>query len=128
MKNNKKSLFLEWVLTLLVSATSIYLATKIFKGFYIESFWYAIITAIVIMILNETIKPILQILTLPITIISLGILYPIVDTIILKLASLLMGSSFIVAGWLIPFFVSIFISIISILLDAVITKPIVGDK
>lgn len=128
MKNNKKSIFLEWILTLLVSATSIYLATKIFKGFYIESFWYAIITAIVIMILNKTIKPVLQILTLPITIISLGILYPIVDTIILKLASLLMGSSFVVKGWLIPFFVSIFISFISILLDAIITKPIVGDK
>lgn len=124
-KKGSKYTFIEWILTLLINATAIVLATKIFKGFYVDSFIYALITSIVIMILNRLLKPILKILALPITVISLGILYPIVDTIILKLASLVMGNHFIVEGWVIPFFVSIFISIITVLLDAIVTKAVI---
>ena len=124
-KKETKYTFLEWTLTLIISALSIILATKIFKGFYVESFSYAIVAAIVIMILNKLLKPILKVLAFPITVITLGIMYPIVDTIILKLASLVMGTHFVVEGWVIPFFVSIFISITTVLLDVLITKTII---
>ncbi len=126
--SDKKGLkwnLLEWILTLLINATAIVLATKIFKGFYVESFTYSIITSIVIMILNILLKPALKLLALPITVISLGILYPIVDTVILKLASLIMKPYFVVEGWVIPFFVSIFISFVTVLLDSLITKSII---
>lgn len=123
-KLSTKYIIIEWLLTLLINATAIVFATRVFKGFYVESFTYAIITSIVIMILNRLLKPTLKLLALPITVISLGILYPIVDTIILKIASLVMGSHFIVEGWVIPFFVSIFISVITVLLDALITKSV----
>lgn len=119
-----KGNLIELILSLLLYGASIYLASKIFKGFYVESYWYAVLTAIVILILNKLLKPLLKILTLPITILTLGLLYPIVDTIILKIASSLMGEVFTVEGWLIPFFVSIFITIITFILDAVITKPL----
>ena len=121
-KKGPKYTFIEWLLTLLINATAIVLATKIFKGFHVDSFIYAMLTSIVMMLLNSFLKPILKILALPITVISLGILYPIVDTVILKLASFIMGSHFIVDGWVIPFFVSIFISIVTVLLDSIITK------
>ena len=119
-----KYTIIEWILTLLINSTAIVLATKLFKGFYVESFVYAMITSIVIMILNRLLKPILKLLAMPITVVSLGILYPIVDTIILKVASLVMGNHFVVEGFVIPFFVSIFISIITVLLDAIITKAL----
>ena len=60
------------------------LASALFKGFYVENIWYALLGSLVISILNASIKPILIYLTLPITIISLGILYPLVNVIILK--------------------------------------------
>ena len=101
------------------------LASSIFKGFYIESFWYAIITSIVIILLSVTVKPFLKVLALPITVISLGLLYPFINVIILKLASLVMGSHFVVEGWIIPFFISLFISFMTVVLDALITKRIV---
>ena len=119
-----KYTIIEWILTLLINSTAIVLATKLFKCFYVESFVYAMITSIVIMILNRLLKPILKLLAMPITVVSLGILYPIVDTIILKVASLVMGNHFVVEGFVIPFFVSIFISIITVLLDAIITKAL----
>ena len=119
---------IEWGLTLLMNALALLMATSIFKDFYIESFWYAIITAFVIMVLNQTVKPVIKILTLPLTIFTLGLFYPFVNVIILKLAGLIMGSKFIVAGWFVPFFIAIFISAMTIILDAVITKKIVGGR
>ena len=123
-----KYALVEWILTLLINSAVLVLASKIFKGFYISSFGYAIITSIVIMILNSTVKPLFKLLSLPITVMSLGLLYPINNVIILKLASLIMGSTFVVEGWFVTFFISIFISFANILLDSIITKTIVGNR
>ncbi|MDD2208494.1 MAG: phage holin family protein [Bacilli bacterium] len=119
---------LELCLTLLINATALILATSIFKGIYISNFWYGILAAAVIMILNKTVKPFIKLLALPITIYTLGLFYPFVNVFILKIAGLLIGKNFIVDGWIAPFFVSIFISLFTIILDALITKQIVGDK
>lgn len=119
---------LELCLTLLINATALILATSIFKGIYISNFWYGILAAAVIMILNKTVKPFIKLIALPITIYTLGLFYPFVNVFILKIAGLLIGKNFIVDGWIAPFFVSIFISLFTIILDALITKQIVGDK
>ena len=108
-QKNIKYALVEWILTLLINSAVLVLASKIFKGFYISSFGYAI-------------------LSFPITVMSLGLLYPINNVIILKLASLIMGSAFVVEGWFVPFFISIFISFANILLDSIITKTIVGNR
>lgn len=126
--NDKKSTLLEWITTLLVNALVLVITGKIFKGFMIDSYWYAIMTAIVIMLLDKTLKPILKILTLPITVLSLGVLYPLTNVIILKIAGIIMGEHFIIEGWFVPFFISIFISIANIILDIIITRNVVGKK
>ncbi len=121
---SRKDTLITMLLELIVSALTLMLASVIFKGFYIENFMYAILTALLISVLNATIRPLLVMLTLPVTILSLGILSPIVNVIILKLASALMGSSFIIKGWIIPFFISIFISIVTSTLNGIIVKPL----
>ena len=127
--NNKetKYMILEMLLTLLINSISLMLASKIFEGFYIASFGYAIITSLVISFLGRLVKPTLELLLLPMTIITTGLSYPLINVIILKLASLVMGSAFVVKGWILPFFISIFLSIITIVLDQIITKKIVGE-
>ena len=127
-KLSTKYMIIEWILTLLIYSVVLLLTSKIFNGFYVENFIYALITSIIIMILNKRVKPLLKILALPITTITLGISYPFIDVIILKLASLIMGSHFVVNGWFVPFFIAIFISIMTVLLDAIITKVIVRRK
>lgn len=127
--NNKetKYMILEMILTLLINSISLMLASKIFEGFYIASFGYAIITSLVISFLGRLVKPTLELLLLPMTILTTGLSYPLINVIILKLASLIMGKSFVVEGWILPFFISIFLSIITIILDQIITKRIVGE-
>src|SRR5574344_1125045 len=93
-KKEPKWAVIEWTLTLLIDALVLMMATKIFNGFSITSYWYAILAALIIMILNVTVKPLLKLLTLPVTILTLGIFYPFLDVIILKLTGLIMGKNF----------------------------------
>jgi len=127
-KQTKTNIILELILTLLVNALVLMMASAIFNNFHIESFLYAFLAALVIMILNNSVKPIIKKLTLPITIFSLGLFYPFINVIILKLAGLILGDKFVVVGWFIPFFIAIFISIMTIILNLIITKQIIGGR
>ena len=122
-----KYIILEYTLTLLINSIVLLLASKIFKGFYIQSFGYAIITSLVISLLSSTVKPFLKLIFLPVTVITTGIFYPFINVIILKLASLIMGDTFVVEGWILPFFIALFISFTTLILDKLITKNVIGE-
>lgn len=122
-----KYIILEYTLTLIINSIVLILASKIFKGFYIQSFGYAIITSLVISLLSSTVKPFLKLIFLPVTVITTGIFYPFINVIILKLASLIMGDTFVVEGWILPFFIALFISFTTLILDKLITKNVIGE-
>jgi len=122
-----KYVILEYTLTLIINSIVLILASKIFKGFYIQSFGYAIITSLVISLLSLTVKPFLKLIFLPVTVITTGIFYPFINVIILKLASLIMGDAFVVEGWILPFFIALFISFTTLILDKLITKNVIGE-
>ena len=122
-----KYVILEYTLTLIINSIVLILASKIFKGFYIQSFGYVIITSLVISLLSSTVKPFLKLIFLPVTVITTGIFYPFINVIILKLASLIMGDTFVVEGWILPFFIALFISFTTLILDKLITKNVIGE-
>ena len=122
-----KYVILEYTLTLIINSIVLILASKIFKGFYIQSFCFAIITSLVISLLSSTVKPFLKLIFLPVTVITTGIFYPFINVIILKLASLIMGYAFVVEGWILPFFIALFISFTTLILDKLITKNVIGE-
>lgn len=126
--SNRKDDLIVMLLELLVSAITLMIASSIFKGFYVENILYAILAALLISVLNACLKPFLIFLTLPVTILTWGVFYPIVNVIILKLTSLLMGNAFVVNGWIIPFFITIFISIVTKLLHSLIVKPYIEGR
>lgn len=116
---------LEVFLSLFFSAIVLMMASKIFKGFYVESFGVAFVTSIVITVLNQLVKPILIYFTLPVTLLTLGLFYPFINVIILKLAGLIMGESFVVTGIFIPIIISLFISFMNLVFKKLLVKPIV---
>lgn len=119
---------IDLIISLVLNTFVIYLSSRLFDNFEVSSILYAFIGSIIISILNKTVKPILKVLMLPVTILSLGILYPLTNVIILKITGFILGTDFIVVGWIIPFFIAIFMSIISIILDKLIAKPLVGVR
>lgn len=119
-----KDLILDIISTIIVNMIVIIMANKIFKNIYVDSVLYTFIASILLMLFNKCIKPILNLIMLPINIYTLGLTYPFVNVLILKLISLILGSHFIIKGWFGVFFISIFISIMTILIDTLIGKEI----
>ncbi len=114
----------QFIVGIIVYAFVLMMSASLFERFYISNFWYAIIAALILSALNYTIKPLLIYWTLPLNIVTFGVAYPIVNMIILKICDIIMGSSFEISGFISMFFIAIFISILKIIFDNLITKKI----
>jgi putative membrane protein len=74
------------ILRILLSAIAVVILAKILPGVGVDSYTTAIIVAVVLSLLNFIVKPILVILTLPVTIVTLGLFLLIINAIIILLA------------------------------------------
>lgn len=83
------------------------------------------VVALIITLLNMTIKPILQLIGLPITIISLGVFYLVINTLLLYIAAGLANTLFDV-GFVIDSFGSGFVAAIVISIVSAIMNSILG--
>lgn len=122
--NNK---ILSFIISLVCYAIVLIFVSLIFESFYISNKYYglyALIGALIITVLNKTIKPVLVVLTLPITALTMGLFYPVINVIILYITSFLMGNNFTISGFFTAFFASILISLFNVFMDGLIIKPI----
>ena len=71
----------------------------ILSGVRIDSFWSAIVLAIVLAILNAIVKPILIFFTFPLTIVTLGLFLFVINAIIILLAENLVGGFHVDGFW-----------------------------
>ncbi len=83
-------------------------------GILFESKFYALITALVLMLLNRFVKPLLLVLTIPATIFTFGFFILIINALILMLASEIVPELGIKSFWS-AFWLSILISIVQVL-------------
>lgn len=96
---------------------------------HIDNILYGFISVIIIFILNRTVKPVLVWLTLPLTAMTLGLFYPIINMLILLLTDCILGSHFELDGPVFIFIVSIVISLMNAFMDNVIIDGIIkGGK
>jgi putative membrane protein len=79
----------HFLLTWLVTAISLIVTANLVPGFIVTSFGAALLAAVVIGLVNAIVKPILVILTLPLTIITLGLFLFVVNAITIWLAGVL---------------------------------------
>lgn len=115
--------FLHWFTSVFLNAIALMIVSYLFDAFYIADFKTALIASVVLSILNIFVKPILVILTLPISILTLGFFILVIDAITLMLGQAVIGDDFVINGFLVAFVASIIISIISVLLH-----KIIGDR
>lgn len=100
------------VLKLLMTAVALLITAYFIPGIVIESVYVAIITALVLGLLNLVVRPILFVLTLPITILTLGLFAFVLNAFIFWFAATFI-EGFIVEGFLAALIGSILVSIIS---------------
>ncbi|MFT4850306.1 MAG: putative membrane protein [Sediminicola sp.] len=74
------------IIRLLLSAVAVLILAYVLPGVEVAGFNSAIIVAIVVALLRLTVRPVLVILTLPVTIVTLGLFLLVINAIIILLA------------------------------------------
>lgn len=74
------------ILKVLLTAIAVFALSNLLSGIEVESYKTAIIVAIVVGLLRTFVKPILVVLTIPITVITLGLFLFFINAIIIHLA------------------------------------------
>ena len=102
MNKQNISKIIEWLIYIIGYAIILNVVALIFNDtMHIDYSYFGIwgiVASIVIYILNKTIKPIIVRFTIPITALTLGIFYPFVNVIILKIVDFLLFSHFEING------------------------------
>lgn len=113
----------NFIITLFINSIAVVGAAYILKGVHVESFGYAVIVALVLSLLNSSIKPIVVAFTLPFTIVTLGLFMFFINAAMIKLTAYIIGDGFRVDGWWSAIFFSILLSILNSILENLLKLP-----
>ncbi len=78
---------MNFIIRLLVTAAVAYGLAYLLKGIHIDSYWTALVFALVLAIVNLIVRPLLIVLTIPLTIITLGLFLFVINALMVLLAS-----------------------------------------
>ncbi len=109
-------MLLRWVLM----AVALLVVSYLYSGVQVASFGTALLAAVVIGLLNVLLRPILVLLTLPVTVLTLGLFLFIVNALVFWAASGLMPG-FHVNGFLAALLGSLIYSALGLCIDAVVS-------
>lgn len=110
----------SWLLHIVVNAIAIIAVSTLFEGVIVSGIGGALLAAFILSILNAIVRPVLVVLTLPITILSLGLFLFIINAITLWLTDVFLGDTFEMAGFGTAIIAAIIISLINLILNSVI--------
>ena len=107
------------LVTWLLSAVSLLIVAHLIKGFDIDGFGAALIAAVVIGLANGTIGFFLKVVTFPLTVLTLGLFWWVINALMLLLASAFVPG-FRIRGFFAAFIGSLVLSLVNLLLRAVL--------
>lgn len=90
---------MKLILKVLLTAVAVVILAKILPGVGVESYLSVIIVAVVLGVLRLLVKPVLILLTLPITIITLGLFLLVINGVIILLASYFVDGFTVTSFW-----------------------------
>ena len=109
---------MRFILKMLVSSLAVFFSAYILNGVYLDGFPTAILVALLIGFLNAFLRPILIILTIPITIFSLGLFLLVINAAIILLADYAL-TGFKVDSFFTAILFSIIVSVFTWILEAI---------
>jgi putative membrane protein len=104
----------------LISAASLLLVAYLFPGIDVHHVGAAILAPVVIGLINATIGFLVKIITLPLSILTLGIFWFVINALMLQLAAFLVPG-FVIAGFWSAFFGAIVLSLVNMILRSLLT-------
>jgi len=110
---------MKLIIRILLTALAVVLIAQFLPGVSVAGFGTAVIVAVVLALLNLIVKPILVILTLPVTILTLGLFLLVINAIIILLADSFI-SGFGVDGFWIALIFSLLLSVFQSILFSIL--------
>ena len=117
MFDNLVPFLVHWAIT----ALSLWAASHLFKGLKFDQPSSLIIAALLLGLANAIVKPLLIVLTLPLTLLTFGLFLLVINALMILLVARLV-KGFTVSSFWTAFFASIFISLLSIVIGAFVTS------
>ena len=108
------------LLNCVLSALAVWIVAQLGIGISVRGAVSALVAALVIGFINATIGAVLKILTFPLTLVTLGLFWFVINALMLVLASALLSPGFQVHGFLAAFVGAIVLSIVNLVLKAIV--------
>ena len=111
---------MNFILKIVLTAVAVLVIAHFLPGVSVANFTSSVIVAVVLALLRVTIKPLLIILTLPVTIVTLGLFLLVINALIILLADNLIDGFYVTGFWIALLFsliLSVFESILYSFLD-----------
>ena len=110
-------LLLHWLL----SALALLIVSRVVPGFYVRGLGTALLAAVIIGLINATIGALLKLITLPLTILTLGIFWLVINALMLWLATAFVPG-FQISGFVAAFVGAIVLMLVNMLFRALLPK------
>lgn len=115
MSHDLIAFLLHWAIT----AVSLWVASRVFKGLTFSGAGSLAVAALLLGFANAIVKPLLIVLTLPLTLVTFGLFLLVINAVVLLLVSAVVRG-FKVSGFWTALFASVFISLLSIAIAAML--------
>jgi putative membrane protein len=111
--------FMRLLLNWLLSAIALLVVSYFMPGFHVSGFGAALLAALVIGLANATLGLFLKVITFPLTILTLGIFWWVINALMLMFASAILSPRFVVTGFLPAFVGAVVLSLVNMLLKSI---------
>lgn len=113
-------LIAKWVL----SASALLFVAYVYSGVEVRSFATAMVAALVIGLLNAVVRPVLVVLTLPVTVLTLGLFLFVINALLFWAAAAVLDG-FVVRGFLAALIGSLLYTAIGMVIDSALERLLV---
>lgn len=108
---------MKWWQRVILNTIIFLVLANFLDGFFVDDWVTAVLAAIVLSLLNGLVKPIVAILSLPVTLLTLGLFYFVINGLMIWM------TSYFVAGFMVQSFgQAILVSLILSLVNSLVTK------
>jgi len=94
-----KTKLMKFIIKLLLTAVIVIVLSQLLPGITTDSYGTAILVALALSLLNFIVRPILVILTLPITVVTLGLFLLVINVLIIYIADAMISGFDVTSFW-----------------------------
>ena len=111
----------SFLVRMLITAFAVLITGYILPGVHVDNFLTAVILALVLALMNVTLKPLLILLTIPITVVTLGLFLLVINAVVILISDAIIPGFFVDGFWWALLF-SLVLSLINAILQGIAEK------